>query len=200
MDSNITRAGKNGSRNPRYILRLRSYLALQLEKYKKADFGRCPRVMCAAQPLLPCGLTDLPYEKPVKLYCPRCEDLYSPKSSRHGSIDGAYFGSTFPHMFLMVYPHMIPPKVAPDGAPGTSPNIPRRIEEYTREGRNAAVGGGTSLTSSAAIKAERYSPKIFGFKINEIAKLQRWQGAVRDRCVIDVACSRGGTHHAPAGK
>jgi len=158
-------------------------LAKMLEKYKKADFGRCPRVLCHAQPLLPCGLTDLPYEKPVKLYCPRCEDLYSPKSSRHGSIDGAYFGSTFPHMFMMVYSHMLPSKAPPDGPSTTTaggPTIPRRLEEPAREGRNAAMSGNVS-TAAAASKAERYSPKIFGFKINEIAKLQRWQGAVRDR-------------------
>jgi len=173
-------------------------LAKMLEKYKKADFGRCPRVLCHSQPLLPCGLTDLPYEKPVKLYCPRCEDLYSPKSSRHGSIDGAYFGSTFPHMFLMVYPHMIPSKApqesgsattvtaAGGSSSATAPSTTtaagqRRAEDVPRDGRNAAVGVGNVSTAAAAAKAERYSPKIFGFKINEVAKLQRWQGAVRDR-------------------
>jgi len=157
-------------------------LAKMLEKYKKADFGRCPRVLCNSQPLLPCGLTDLPYEKPVKLYCPRCEDLYSPKSSRHGSIDGAYFGSTFPHMFLMVYPHMIPAKVGEAPTSTTAPAVGQRPtpEQVPREARNAVVGGNVS-TVAAAAKAERYTPKIFGFKINEIAKLQRWQGAVRDR-------------------
>ncbi|KAG8902880.1 casein kinase 2 regulatory subunit [Tulasnella sp. 403] len=173
-------------------------LAKMLEKYKKADFGRCPRVLCHSQPLLPCGLTDLPYEKPVKLYCPRCEDLYSPKSSRHGSIDGAYFGSTFPHMFLMVYPHMIPSKVSPETGPsagsGTlAPAVPstispsgplanatqRRGEDIPK--RDSAVGAGNVSTAAAAAKAERYMPKIFGFKIHEIAKWQRWQGAVRDR-------------------
>jgi len=174
-------------------------LAKMLEKYKKADFGRCPRVLCNSQPLLPCGLTDLPYEKPVKLYCPRCEDLYSPKSSRHGSIDGAYFGSTFPHMFLMVYQHMIPEKVgeAPTspnsgGTPGpagaTGAQVPttmqrrreRTEEESPRDSRRSNMGEVLS-TASAAAKAERYIPKIFGFKIHEIAKLQRWQIAVRDR-------------------
>lgn len=175
-------------------------LAKMLEKYKKADFGRCPRVLCYQQPLLPCGLTDLPYEKPVKLYCPRCEDLYSPKSSRHGSIDGAYFGSTFPHMFLMVYPHMIPSKAPPEGTsataaggtaalpgatPSTSAVLPRRLgstgEDSPRDGRSSALGVGNVSTANAAAKSEKYMPKIFGFKINEIAKLQRWQGAMRDR-------------------
>lgn len=74
----------------------------QLDKYKRADFGRCPRVLCYQQPLLPVGLSDLPFQKAVKLFCPRCEDIYSPKSSRHGTIDGAFFGSTFPHMLVSV--------------------------------------------------------------------------------------------------
>jgi casein kinase II subunit beta len=46
----------------------------------------------------------------VKLYCARCEDLYNPKSSRHASIDGAYFGTSFHNILFQVYPHMIPEK------------------------------------------------------------------------------------------
>ncbi|UZJ52525.1 hypothetical protein CBS101457_001845 [Exobasidium rhododendri] len=93
----------------RYIITTRG-LGKMLDKYKRADFGRCPRVLCYQQPLLPVGLSDLPFQKAVKLFCPRCEDIYSPKSSRHGTIDGAFFGSTFPHMLFMVYPHMLPSK------------------------------------------------------------------------------------------
>uniref|UniRef100_A0A0K3C7J8 Casein kinase II subunit beta n=1 Tax=Rhodotorula toruloides TaxID=5286 RepID=A0A0K3C7J8_RHOTO len=93
----------------RYVITSRG-LSKMIEKYKKGDFGRCPRVLCYGQSLLPLGLSDIAYQKAVKLYCPRCEDLYSPKSSRHGSIDGAYFGSTFAHMLFMVYPGMIPSK------------------------------------------------------------------------------------------
>jgi len=145
-----------------------------LEKYKKADFGRCPRVLCHAHPLLPIGLTDAPYEKSVKLYCPRCEDLYSPKSSRHGSIDGAYFGTTFPHILFMVYPAMIPSK-GPDN-PSTSRERDGRLE---RSGPSQI--GSSANTSTIALKAEQYSPTIFGFQIHEIAKLQRWQEATRDR-------------------
>ncbi|ELU41151.1 casein kinase II regulatory subunit domain-containing protein [Rhizoctonia solani AG-1 IA] len=146
--------------------------SVELEKYKKADFGRCPRVMCQSQPLLPCGLTDVPYEKAVKLYCPRCEDLYSPKSSRHGSIDGAYFGTTFPHMLLMGYPHMIPSKENRDG---------RRREGEDDKGVPSGVGVVEQSTAAAALKAERYRPKIFGFGVHEISKWMRWQEAVRDR-------------------
>lgn len=46
----------------------------------------------------------------VKLYCPKCCDVYTPKSSKHHHIDGSYFGTGFPHMFFMVYPEHRPSK------------------------------------------------------------------------------------------
>ncbi|KZT27215.1 hypothetical protein NEOLEDRAFT_1155226 [Neolentinus lepideus HHB14362 ss-1] len=171
----------------RWIVTARG-LAKMLEKYKKADFGRCPRILCQSQPLLPVGLTDIPYEKSVKLYCPRCEDLYSPKSSRHGSIDGAYFGTSFPHLLFLVYPHLIPPKSGPPditaGASSEGRRVApgRRAREELEGSVTEGVGEGVS-TAAAALKADRYRPKIFGFQVNEIAKLQRWQEAIRDRQV-----------------
>ncbi|CCD25395.1 casein kinase 2 regulatory subunit CKB2 NDAI_0F00760 [Naumovozyma dairenensis CBS 421] len=91
----------------RYIITIKG-LQKMLDKYKDADFGRCPRVYCNYQPLLPVGLHDQPGIDCVKLYCPSCEDLYVPKSSRHSSIDGAFFGTSFPGMFLQAYPDMVP--------------------------------------------------------------------------------------------
>jgi casein kinase II subunit beta len=87
-----------------------AYLKSQLEKYKKADFGKCPRVMCKSHPLLPMGQSDNPNVKAVKLYCARCEDIYNPKSSRHSAIDGAYFGTSFHNIIFQVYPALIPTK------------------------------------------------------------------------------------------
>lgn len=46
----------------------------------------------------------------VKLYCPKCEDIYNPKSSRHASIDGAYFGTSFHSILFQVYPALNPEK------------------------------------------------------------------------------------------
>ncbi|KAF9816631.1 hypothetical protein IEO21_03936 [Rhodonia placenta] len=171
----------------RWIVTARG-LAKMLEKYKRADFGRCPRVLCQSQPLLPVGLTDVPYEKSVKLYCGRCEDIYSPKSSRHGSIDGAYFGTSFPHLLFLVYPNLIPPKSGPVDFPALRAGGEAEGSRRSRRARDEQeppsdiVGEGFN-TTSVALKAERYRPRIFGFQVNEIAKLQRWQEAVRDKQV-----------------
>uniref|UniRef100_A0A7N0T0H8 Casein kinase II subunit beta n=1 Tax=Kalanchoe fedtschenkoi TaxID=63787 RepID=A0A7N0T0H8_KALFE len=93
----------------RYILTSKGMTAM-LEKYKNYDFGRCPRVYCCGQPCLPVGQSDIPRSSTVKIYCPKCEDIYYPRSKYQGNIDGAYFGTTFPHMFLMTYGHLKPPK------------------------------------------------------------------------------------------
>ncbi|KAK4716778.1 hypothetical protein R3W88_015116 [Solanum pinnatisectum] len=93
----------------RYILTSKG-IAAMLEKYKNYDFGRCPRVYCSGQPCLPVGQSDIPRASTVKIYCPKCEDIYYPRSKYQGNIDGAYFGTTFPHLFLMTYGHLKPQK------------------------------------------------------------------------------------------
>lgn len=91
----------------RYILTARG-MQRMLEKYQEAGFGHCPRVPCQDQFCLPLGLSDVQRCYPVNVYCPRCQELYTPKSSKHAGLDGAYFGTTFAHMFLLTYPELIP--------------------------------------------------------------------------------------------
>lgn len=190
----------------RFIITTRG-LGKMVEKYKKFDFGRCPRVLCYGQPLLPVGLSDIPYQKAVKLYCQRCEDIYSPKSTRHGQIDGAYFGSTFPHMLLMVYPNLIVSKsvpggatsaslgfanTAPSGSTGAGGTGNRDSGSTSSAGGNGGNGSDVNMRAgqhggalpggaNAAVKAERFRPRIFGFQLHESARLMRWQEGMRDR-------------------
>ncbi|GJY42023.1 putative casein kinase II subunit beta-4 [Tanacetum coccineum] len=67
----------------RYILTTKGMSAM-LEKYKNYDFGRCPRVYCCGQPCLPVGQSDIPRSSTVKIYCPKCEDIYYPRSKYQG--------------------------------------------------------------------------------------------------------------------
>lgn len=93
----------------RYTL-TRAGLHSMLEKYRHHEFGSCPRVLCHGQAMLPAGLTDQRNKESVKLYCPKCEELYKPKSSRHENVDGAYFGTTFPNLFFLQFPELKPEK------------------------------------------------------------------------------------------
>ncbi|XP_062073838.1 casein kinase II subunit beta-1-like isoform X2 [Humulus lupulus] len=99
----------------RYILTSKG-IAAMLDKYKNYDFGRCPRVYCCGQPCLPVGQSDIPRATTVKIYCPKCEDVYYPRS-KYQDIDGAYFGTTFPHLFLMTYGHLKQQKASQNYVP-----------------------------------------------------------------------------------
>ncbi|CDR36810.1 CYFA0S01e04676g1_1 [Cyberlindnera fabianii] len=78
-------------------------LQLMADKYERKQFGVCPRYHCDGMHLLPVGRHDLPGVETVRLYCPACFDLYLPTSSRYLQIDGAFFGTTFPGMFMKRY-------------------------------------------------------------------------------------------------
>lgn len=93
----------------RYILTSKGMLYMY-EKFQSGDFGRCPRTYCQGQPVLPVGLSDLPRSYSVNVFCPRCQEIYYPRSSKHANIDGAYFGTTFSNLFLLQNPDLIPPK------------------------------------------------------------------------------------------
>ena len=92
-------------------------------------------------------------------------------------------------MLFMVYPQMIPPKG--QLTPPNSASIPGSAG-YLGDGRagnppgalalarEAAAVTGNVSTAAAALKADRYEPRIFGFRVHEEAKLSRWRAARRD--------------------
>lgn len=52
--------------------------------------------------------SDIPRNYTVQIFCPICRDIYNPRSSRSAAIDGAYFGTTFPHLFFITFPELVP--------------------------------------------------------------------------------------------
>jgi casein kinase II subunit beta len=72
------------------------------EKFLAGEFGTCPRVHCERANVTPVGMSDDLRTSRVKTYCPKCKDVYIPKS-RNANIDGAYWGTSFPHILLQSY-------------------------------------------------------------------------------------------------
>lgn len=93
----------------RFILTTRGLEAMRA-KYGEGHFGRCPRVYCKGQLVLPVGVSDLPRCATVKVFCPMCWDLFFPRARNHSNLDGAYWGTTFPHIFLHTYNNLVPPR------------------------------------------------------------------------------------------
>ena len=141
------------------------------EKYELSHFGNCPRTNCEHARTLPVGLSDIPGEDTVKLFCPSCLDVYVPPNSRFQTVDGAFFGRTFGALFLMTFPDYDISKKATEaltsasGArPGTASNAPDGEERPVINGmiaHNLAPGLG---------RGKIYEPKIYGFKVSERAR------------------------------
>ncbi|KAK9800347.1 hypothetical protein WJX73_007306 [Symbiochloris irregularis] len=128
----------------RYILTTRGMSAMH-EKYKAIEFGRCPRVLCNGQPALPVGLSDIARTNTVKIYCPKCGDIYYPRYKYQGNVDGAYFGTTFPHLLLMTYPAMRPARHRESYVPRVFGFKLHPTNVASQPGNNAAAASGQAV-------------------------------------------------------
>ena len=90
----------------RFILSAKG-LQMMKEKFLKNVFGACPRILCDRQLVLPIGMSEDLSISRVKVYCPKCQEVYIPRM-RFVDVDGAYFGSSFPHIFLQTFPELRP--------------------------------------------------------------------------------------------
>ncbi|KAI0353616.1 hypothetical protein OH77DRAFT_1427304 [Trametes cingulata] len=149
----------------RYIL-TRAGLQAMVDKYEAGIFGSCPRVYCNGCNVVPCGRSDLPGLDTVKLFCPNCNDIYTPPSSRFQGVDGAFFGTTFAHLFFQSYRELAPApfwkpispsSTSPRSSASSSSNQPPFVNPNPYGGQKRAAG-------------KVYVPKIYGFRVSERAK------------------------------
>jgi hypothetical protein len=82
---------------------------------------------------------------PSQVFCPRCEDIYYPRNEYQCAVDGAYFGTTFPHLLLLTYPQYRPPRNTPTYVPrvfGFKLHPTAYTHHLAGGGSGGAVGGG----------------------------------------------------------
>lgn len=141
-------------------------------QYAAKEFGTCPLVQCNGQPVLPVGLRDEIGIDTTKIFCPKCKCVYQPTppmrsyrisgnggggggggihpSSNFGTVDGAAFGTTFPHLFLMTFNNLVPDPLLSDSA-----YIPRvfgfRVHQSALVRQGGGGGGGSGGGPFAAI-------------------------------------------------
>ncbi|KAL7531980.1 hypothetical protein ACHAXR_004345 [Thalassiosira sp. AJA248-18] len=128
-DSHLTQSACTlyGLIHARYIVTTHG-LDSMYNKYAAKEFGTCPLVQCNGQPVLPVGLRDEIGVDTAKIFCPKCKSVYQPppirsRSGHHssnsgggGAVDGAAFGTTFPHLFLMTFNNLVPDPLPPNSA------------------------------------------------------------------------------------
>ncbi|KAG8803140.1 casein kinase 2 regulatory subunit, partial [Serendipita sp. 399] len=157
----------------RYIL-TRPGLQSMAEKYENGVFGSCLRVYCTSTRLIPCGRSDMPGVDTVKLFCPNCNDIYTPSSSRFSGVDGAFFGTTFAHLFFHTYREYAPAPFIPGGRRGpTSPTnhaSPLSSSAMPNNGANPTQINPNQYGGQKRPECRIYVPKIYGFKVSERAK------------------------------
>jgi len=162
-DSHLTQSACTlyGLIHARYIITAHGLDAMY-NKYAAKEFGTCPLIQCNGQPVLPVGLKDEMGVDTVKIFCPKCQCVYHPppirsRSSHHGpggsaagsgAVDGAAFGTTFPHLFLMTFNNLVPDPLDP-----TSAYVPRvfgfRVHQSARQ-RNSGGGAASAAAFSSS--------------------------------------------------
>jgi len=169
-DSHLTQSACTlyGLIHARYIITAHGLDAMY-NKYAAKEFGTCPLAQCQGQPVLPVGLKDEMGADTVKIFCPKCQCVYHPppirsrSSSHHGAgaagVDGAAFGTTFPHLFLMTFSNLVP-----DPLPPNSAYVPRvfgfRVHMSARQrAPGASSGEGQKSSTKSSRLSSSYSRK-----------------------------------------
>lgn len=127
-DSHLTQSACTlyGLIHARYIITAHGLDAMY-NKYANKDFGHCPSIQCYGQPVLPIGLHDECGMDHFKIYCPKCQNVYHPppymrikngesRLGREHQADGAAFGTTFAHLFLMTFNNLVPDRPSKESA------------------------------------------------------------------------------------
>ncbi|OJJ44810.1 hypothetical protein ASPZODRAFT_144754 [Penicilliopsis zonata CBS 506.65] len=158
------------------------------EKYEMQHFGVCPRVNCNGCKVLPVGRSDTPGQETVKLFCPSCQDVYTPPNSRFHSVDGAFFGTTFGCLFFMTFPDLdIGPRLNNVLSPtsplvantnqsrssslNSSAVVTRASPELPPPNQPTEINGTRTVNFCTGLGSGKiYESRIYGFRVSERAR------------------------------
>ncbi|KAI8612494.1 casein kinase II, regulatory subunit [Chytriomyces sp. MP71] len=154
-------------------------LGLMADRLADAEFGACPREGCGGAPVLPCGRSDQPSVDTVKMFCVRCCDLYHPREAKFQHIDGAFFGTTFPHLLYNTYPQLIPPVLSAAPSPLSPATAPSHGEGTAEDDEPQP------LLHPRLPNYRVYVPRIFGFRLSEQAVTGPRMGWMRWKDGVD---------------
>lgn len=161
----------------RYITS-RPGLQQMYEKYELQHFGTCPRVYCNSCKVLPVGLNDSPGHETVKLFCPSCQDVYTPPNSRFQTVDGAFFGTTFGSLFFMTYPDLDIGGARNSSSGAADALVALQAANQEAKSRNnttpsniTSINGVAPHSLAPGLGAGNiYEPRIYGFRVSERAR------------------------------
>lgn len=160
----------------------RQGIQVMYDKYLSNHFGFCPRVNCASARVLPCGYSDTPGTETVKLFCPSCCDIYVPPNSRFQAVDGAYFGTTFPTLFLMTFPEL---DISGNGRKDVTASSALNSQGGRKGAANNTLppinGVPANNIAPGLGKGKKYEMRIYGFRVNERARSGPRMGWLRDK-------------------
>lgn len=161
-----------------------------LEKYELQHFGVCPRVNCTGCKVLPVGRSDTPGQETVKLFCPSCQDIYTPPNSRFHSVDGAFFGTTFGCLFFMTFPDLdigprldnntVSPPTLQTRYPGltatataaASTTAPRVADDQQQQRQPFEINGVQTANFCPGLGPNKiYESRIYGFRVSERSRV-----------------------------
>lgn len=92
----------------RYILTTQGLNKMR-RKLQNEVFGKCPEKDFEMFPVMPVGVSDQLGQGPPMGYCAHSGEVY-PMPAWGDHLDGAYFGTSFPHLLLMQNPGLHGPK------------------------------------------------------------------------------------------
>ncbi|KAJ3113018.1 casein kinase 2 regulatory subunit [Phlyctochytrium bullatum] len=152
----------------RYLL-TRPALQLMAERLRDLNFGVCPRYGCGGMGTLPCGRSD----------------QLGVDTAKYQNLDGAFFGTTFPHLLFLTFPELIPPATSPPRLTTSSSFRVSRQSHRSEEDAESKDEFHDAEDDEDDDEDEEeddedgynrfpdyqiYVPKVFGFRVSERAR------------------------------